>query len=408
MTTTAVAVPEETAERLAAMQGELTTLREAAVDAVTDTRRLVMEPVQREGVPTKYDRVRLNVPQNGDGPIHLRVLEGAHEQLAEKVGIPWKYYDRMLVEAPWLLAQNVNTWHTQQPGKRLIRMLKPVTAADQAAFAGLDTQYAVRAVLSDRYRPIDHGALLNTVLPVALERHLTVTEYKLTDRHFYVRFVAAKEELRQMLGSLGVEHRYGEDILAEVLSFGAALRNSETGHGAFNLNPMFEVLRCVNRLIVSDALRVVHIGGRNTEEEDFYAADTKALDAAAIFLKVRDRFAGFFTTDTKQKAAQVLLQGMGQPLALPESVSPFDFIDNVGQTFELSEAEQRILKDEVLAELTSTGRELTPFAVSQGLTATARRVGVDDFERKEELEKLGWKVLGDPVTALLKAGKAAR
>lgn len=401
------------AETIAAVQGELSALRSAAVDAVTDTRRLEVHRTALDAVPTVYDRVQLYADTPG-GRIPIRLLEGAHEQLAGKLDIPLKYYQRMLEEAPDLLSQNINHWHQQQPGKRLLRMLKPISEADRSTFQGLGVGYAARAVLSDRYRTIDHGALFNTVLPVAEAHHLSVTEWKLTDRHFYVRFKAADQQLgqivaREMFADTRLKGDFTiDDILAEVLGFGAALRNSETGHGAFQLDPMFEVKRCLNRIIVDyySKMRVVHVGGRQEEEDEFYQADTKALDNAAVFLKVRDRMQALFTGDAKVKIAAQLAASMGTSIVLPEEVGQFEFISNVAQSFDLTEQEQKVLKEEVLAELQFTGRPLTPFTVSQGLTATARRIGTGEMERKVELERLGWKVLADPVEALIRAGKA--
>ncbi len=411
MTTTALVPTEDTALR--EVQRELTTFRDAAVDAVTDTRRLQLAVATVDNPPSALDRVVLTA-ETGSGPMPLRLLAGAHDQLAERVGIPKDYYQRMLTEAPGLLATNVNHWFRSQPTKRLLRMLKPLTPEDQATHAGLHTNYAVRAILSDRYRPIDHGSLLNTVLPVVAERQLTVTQWKLTERHLFLRFKAPSQALGQIVAAevfrdAPLYKGFNlQDVMAEVIGFGVALRNSETGHGAFVLDPTFEVERCLNRMVMDlySRVRVIHMGGQKDEDDSFYQADTKALDNAAIFLKVRDRMRALFSGDTKQKAAAVVAKQMGVPLMLPETVGQFEFVENLAQTFDLTEAEQKVLKEEVVAEMTTTGRPLTPFTVSQGLTATAKHA--DNIERQEELERLGWRVLEDPIEKLLKAGKASR
>jgi hypothetical protein len=60
----------------------------------------------------------LGVIDHGRWPL----TEWAHTQLAEKTGIPKKYYDRMREAREFeLLADNVNTW--LQGEKRLIRIL---------------------------------------------------------------------------------------------------------------------------------------------------------------------------------------------------------------------------------------------------------------------------------------------
>jgi len=79
----------------------------------------------------------------------LSVSESCHEQIASRINIPKKYYDRMKNSYPGLLCHNVNHWFGNTPSQHLIR--------------SLDGQ--ARAFLSDRYRPLDNYDLANTVLP---------------------------------------------------------------------------------------------------------------------------------------------------------------------------------------------------------------------------------------------------
>ena len=53
----------------------------------------------------------------------LGVGEIAHRQIGSALGIPAKYYDKMRAENPELLAQNVNSWFTMTPQKRMVRTL---------------------------------------------------------------------------------------------------------------------------------------------------------------------------------------------------------------------------------------------------------------------------------------------
>ncbi|HEY9782088.1 MAG TPA: hypothetical protein V6D09_18350 [Leptolyngbyaceae cyanobacterium] len=51
------------------------------------------------------------------------VTENCHTQIAAKLDIPAKYYNRMRKEAPELLATNVNEWFHNKPSRRMIRTL---------------------------------------------------------------------------------------------------------------------------------------------------------------------------------------------------------------------------------------------------------------------------------------------
>ena len=77
----------------------------------------------------------------------------ANDQIAERTGIPIKYFDRMLENAPALLEANVRHWFAEQPERRMVRTL------DGKA----------RAFLSDRYRRIDNEEVAEAVLPILLD-----------------------------------------------------------------------------------------------------------------------------------------------------------------------------------------------------------------------------------------------
>ena len=70
------------------------------------------------------------------------ITELARRQLAEKLKIPFAYFERMRTEQPALLDRNVNTWLISDDESRMIRLLDG----------------KVRAVLSDRYRRLEKTA----------------------------------------------------------------------------------------------------------------------------------------------------------------------------------------------------------------------------------------------------------
>ena len=83
--------------------------------------------------------LKMIIDTNGcDGVYGITNL--ARRQLADKLKIPFTYFERMRTEQPSLLDRNVNTWLQIDNESRMIRTL--------------DGQ--VRAVLSDRYRRLDN------------------------------------------------------------------------------------------------------------------------------------------------------------------------------------------------------------------------------------------------------------
>lgn len=79
---------------------ELERQKANSLDLIVDSRTL-------KAVPDKQKGVRLAIPERDEYPL----TEWAHSQLAEKLQIPKRYYDRMKVAGKtWLLAENINAW----------------------------------------------------------------------------------------------------------------------------------------------------------------------------------------------------------------------------------------------------------------------------------------------------------
>jgi len=393
-------------ERTEVMRAEVSALAEASYDALSPTAALEMAVNQRwAGVSSENDRVLINAhTKEGDMPI--RVLEGAHEQIAFKTGIPYKYYKRMLNSEPELLARNVNTWFQLENETRLLRMFQPITEEDATMHRQLGTRLSLRAVLSDRYRPLDHLALLDTLLPVVRAVGGRVAEYNLDEKRFHVRFVTTEVDVKELAEQYKRDHPDLPDHfigLNEIVSFGVAVRNSETGHAALAVQPLVKIMRCVNLLVVVERHRVTHLGGRQEAEEDFLTAGTKRLDDAAVFMKVRDTVQNIFSDESRNKTLRVIAESQGTPIDLPPEVPLMKFIEGVGRKFDLSEGEIEILQDEFVKENVATGQQ-TQWSLSQAFTATARRLNDESnvgFQRKQEIEEVGWKVLVNPVTKLI-------
>jgi len=93
---------------------ELERQKKNSKDAVVSTKELhtYVEPMERE--------LKLTASTIGAYPL----TEWAHTQLAEKTGIPVKYYQRMKEEGHLeLLVENVNTWLSHNDSDVLVRVL---------------------------------------------------------------------------------------------------------------------------------------------------------------------------------------------------------------------------------------------------------------------------------------------
>ena len=94
------------------------------------------------------EKVWIDVPQPDGKTKRHGITKYAHEQIADKTGIPLKYYNKMKETGHLdLLANNINEWMPTKD-RRLVRVLDD----------------NVRALLSDRYRIIDNDDVLYATL----------------------------------------------------------------------------------------------------------------------------------------------------------------------------------------------------------------------------------------------------
>ena len=224
-------------------------------DFLADTRSLEMQS------DSLGSTLRLSVD---DQPLTFSVGEIAHQQIAARLNIPFRYYQKMQVHAPRLLDQNVNTWLAQNPERRMIRVLDG----------------NVRAFLSDRYRRLDNLELCAAVLPVINDmKGANIESCEVTPSHLYIKVVNRK---------LKAEVRVGDVVQA-----GFVVSNSEVGLGSLRVEPLVFRLVCKNGLICKDlAQKKYHVGRQVNLSDDaayeVYSDETLAQDDKTFFMKVQD------------------------------------------------------------------------------------------------------------------------
>jgi hypothetical protein len=285
------------------------------------------------------------------------VTDLARRQLADKLKIPFAYFERMRTEQPALLDRNVNTWLTQDGERRMIRTLDG----------------KVRAVLSDRYRRLDNYDLAENVLPI-LQRleGARFESMELTETRMYLKVVTPRIELEIAPG--------------DVVQAGIAITNSEVGEGTLSVQPLVYRLVCRNGLIASDhALRKTHVGRTVQGESDavtVFREDTLAADDKAFFLKVRDVVEAAVSEATFQQVAQKLQKTRGIRL----TGDPVKAVEVLANRHTLNESE----RSGVLRHLIAEG-ELSAYGLVNAVTHFSQ--DVDDYDRATEFEALGGRLI---------------
>lgn len=325
------------------------------IEANKELKRDFIAPTHKLTMVAQSDKkLVLNIPNEGKFPI----LPLAHDQIGGRTGIPSKYYDKMQAEAPELLANNVNTWFSKYPEKRMIRTL------------GGDT----RAFLSNRYNRIENEEIAEVALPILLQiPDVNIVSAEVTDKRLYIQAVAPKLE--------------GEVKKGDVIQAGVVIGNSEVGHGSVSVARMNYRLVCLNGMIMPDRFRAYHVGRQIEDNEALWQDDTRKADDRAILLKVRDMVAAAVNA---QEFARTL-EKMRTLTTGKITGNPEESIEVLCQKVGASESE----KGGILRSLIEGG-DLSAWGMLNAVTAQAHVA--KDYDRAVEFEAAGGALLELPVS----------
>lgn len=278
---------------------------------------------------------------NGDN--HFPITKPCHSQIAERLDIPAKYYQKMVNESPELLAENVNTWLRRSEKDFFVR--------------GLGA--SVRAFLSGRYKVIDHLDVLYCSLNELQAHEAEVEDCFLSETE--VNLKVRSNKLRDF-----VRHR--DDLIIG----GLLLTNSETGHKAIRVEPRLFRVQCTNGMVIEEFVtRQVHLeNGDNGFDEMIYLS---------IRRSIRELFSQF------GEIIQTLRETTEIKVRNPQRV-----INNVVEHYKLSETQ----KENILMSF-GAEPEFDKYGIANAITRAAQKE--ENWEKSLELEKLGGKLITLPI-----------
>lgn len=368
--TTATATPLE------AFHAEIERRAQLQEDFVADTRRIgyYVERGEDDDEAGEGNRGKTWISvdgvtaENGDTR-EFFVNEHAHRQLAGRLQVPWRYYERLRIDHPDLLENDVRELLHREPQVRMIRTL------DGTA----------RAYLSDRYRRIDHYQLFtNAIAPALGETHCEIKGAELTDLRMYIKVI---------FPDLFEDVRVGDAVFGGIL-----IRNSEVGAGMFNVEPVVWRKVCSNGLIVPVhnfaewGLKKQHVGRRieaNEEDPGIFSDRTLALDDAAFEAKVYDV--------VKNAASGIKFAAMVNKMRDLAGVKiegdPVPAVERLASTYSITQGEQALVREHLAA-----GGDLSLWGYVNAVTRSAQEV--ESYDRRIELERIGGTLLSEPVEKL--------
>jgi hypothetical protein len=324
---------------------ELQRQSEAKRDFLAPTTTLVLNPDQK---------LELNAES-------FTIAKHAHGQIAQRLGIPDRYYSKMLAEKPDLLATNVNTWFNHNPEKRLVRTLDG----------------NVRAFLSDRYRRLDNDDLAQAVLPLLGEMGGAecIVSCEVTLNRLYIKALNPRLELEVKPG--------------DVVQAGICITNSEIGLGALRVEPLIYRLVCSNGMISPDySQKRYHVGKAIEGSEDAYELFSDATlqaDDRAFWMKVQDTVRAAIDLTKFSQIVERMREATHQPIT-----------GHPGKAVEVAAKHLGLNQTETGGVLTHLiqGGDLSAYGLLNAITRTSQ--DLPDYDRATELERMGSQVLALP------------
>jgi len=303
--------------------------------------------------PLKWDKkvnaaqLRMALAENQvrfhlNGGNHFAITKPCHNQIAERLDIPVKYYHRMEAEAPELLTENVNAWLQRDERDFFVRGLGD----------------SVRALLSDRYRVIDHQDVLYCALNELQAHEAEVEDCFLSETEMNLKVKSSR--LRDFV-------RHKDDLIIG----GLLLSNSETGHGALRIDPRLFRVKCSNGMVIEEfATRQIHLGNGDDEFDE------------AVYISIRRSIKELFgqfgeIIQTVRETTEIKVR------------NPQRVISNVVEHYRLSDSQ----RDNILIAFGGEP-EYDQYGIANAVTRAAQME--EKWENSIELEKIGGKLIALP------------
>ena len=321
-----------------------------------------------------HDKVRTETGYMGP----MRLMRKAEENLSAKLNVPIKYHDMIRDGHSDIYHYTFNRLLQRGGKKFMFRTFAPgsefIDYEDDYADIGTDQIFAVRSILSDRYKRIENLDVMNVVLETLTEmkadvdiEKASVTENRLfvdvvhRDVHHFPEFLEGYRNPNSGRSDTGVIS-------------GFSIRNSETGDGRFQIVPRALVLACSNGMTIrKDALARTHLGSRISETGIIWSEETHHKEMDLIIAQTRDAVKTFLSPEYIGQKISDLLQYR------KELEHPVGTAHHLGSALGFDEE-----RTEYLLESLFKSNDLTTTGAFHAATWVAQGVSIEDQYEVEE------------------------
>ena len=325
------------------------------VTALSKLKKDYLVPTNELTVSTTGDVTFLNVQGTP-----YAIQERAASQLSTITRMPYSYYQRLKAHYPDLLDKNLNRLLADQDKPRMVRTLGAVA----------------RAVLSDRYRKVEHETLLESLMPlIANVKGLEVVSASLTTDRLYLKATCKYEKADVKVG--------------DTVAWGILCMNSETGCSSIVVQPYVQVLKCTNGMVLPqyyEGTRKIHLGKRITNMTDYETLYEKEDDDLSTVLKNQIEK----IMDSQYYMAVVEKMRTATEIFVPDIANTMKMVT---KRFSLSDMEKETVLQHYL-----TNKDTSLWGLVNAVTEASK--SSPSYERAHQLETIGTQLLYDGVASV--------
>jgi len=296
-------------------------------------------------------------------PERMELNEWSHSQLASKLDIPIKYYNKMMHSEHRLFEDNVNTW-LHKP------KMDGLEKTEKYLIRSCDNK--VRGILSSKYKPISNSMV--TAMTLKTLTHLQETqniqfetkEIAITDQHIFLKFTSNNGFMMN-------------EKTKDIWYPGVMIRNSEVGASMFKVDVYTWRQWCKNGAILTNGISKVHMGKRiEGNGEIRFSEMTEQLQTAAFLSGMTDVIKQIFVPENMAALLNRIKAGQEVPIENPERA-----VEIVSKRFKLSDFETKSMIERFQTK--------SQYGVGNSVTELGR--DTTNENRQIELETIGGEIL---------------
>lgn len=331
--------------------------------------------------------------KDGSGELQrFEIADTAHRQIAQRLGIRWEFYTRLLSDHPDMVVYNVNTLFEREPETRLLRTLDGVA----------------RAFLSNKYQRIDNAQVLEQLLPPIVKGDIEskIISSNVGDNKMHLKVLFTGDDLAIDLGENphgksdngwggNVDMDAAHNVIARrdsgrrIVRPGLRISNSETGQGGFTVEGFLFDSYCLNGYVwgVEQAFSFNrrHVGGKLVEGQDFeiFTDETRRMQDELIVAEARDAM----TTMIDPERVRAMGERLVAIKAGEKAGSPIAAVEVTVKELDIRESE----KDSILETFLRDG-DYSQWGMAAAVTEVANSDDVT-YDRACELENIGGQLI---------------